>query len=43
MGSVMLGGAELWNRPKDVAMIVGWGLVGTLLARRYFRWVPYEG
>jgi ABC-2 type transport system permease protein len=43
MGSVMLGGAELWDRPKDVAMIMGWGLVGALLARRYFRWVPYEG
>ena len=43
MGSVMLGGAQFWNRPKDVAMIVGWGLVGALLARRYFRWVPYEG
>ena len=43
MGSVMLGGSELWNRPKDVAMLVGWGLLGIFLAKRYFRWVPYEG
>ena len=42
IGSVMLGGAEFWNRPKDVAMIAAWGLVGVLLAKRYFRWVPYE-
>jgi ABC-2 type transport system permease protein len=43
MGAVMLGGADLWDRPKDVAVIAAWGLVGAVLARRFFRWVPYEG
>lgn len=43
MGAVMLGGVELWDRPKDVAMIAAWGLIGALLARRFFRWVPFEG
>ena len=43
MGAVMLGGVDLWDRPKDVAVIAAWGLVGAVLARRFFRWVPYEG
>ena len=43
MGSVMLGGSQLWNRPTDVAMLLGWGVFGVFLARRYFRWGPYEG
>jgi ABC-2 type transport system permease protein len=43
MGAVMLGGVELWDRPKDVAVIAAWGLVGAVLARRFFRWVPFEG
>lgn len=43
MGAVMLSGVDLWDRPKDVAVIAAWGLVGAVLARRFFRWVPYEG
>jgi ABC-2 type transport system permease protein len=43
MGAVMLRGVDIWDRPKDVAVIAAWGLAGALLARRFFRWVPYEG
>jgi ABC-2 type transport system permease protein len=43
VGAVMLNGSEIWNEPKDVAVIVAWGIAGTLLALRYFRWVPREG
>lgn len=43
MGAVMLRGVEIWDRPTDVAVIAVWGLVGAILARRFFRWVPYEG
>lgn len=43
VGAVMLNGSQIWNEPKDVAVIVVWGIAGTLLALRYFRWVPREG
>jgi ABC-2 type transport system permease protein len=40
---VMLRGAEIWDRPGDVAVIGAWGAVGAILAVRRFRWVPHEG
>jgi ABC-2 type transport system permease protein len=43
VGATMLDGAQIWSRPTDVAVIVAWGIAGTLLALRYFRWVPREG
>jgi ABC-2 type transport system permease protein len=43
IGAVMLKGVQLWDRPEDVAVIALWGVFGAFLARRYFRWVPYEG
>jgi ABC-2 type transport system permease protein len=43
IGSVMLGGAEIWDRPKDVAVITAWGIGGVLLSMRFFRWTPQEG
>ena len=43
MGSVMLKGVSLWDRPKDVAVITAWGIFGVLLATRFFRWTPQEG
>jgi ABC-2 type transport system permease protein len=42
LGDVMLKGTEVWNEPKDVVMILAWGIAGALLALRYFRWVPRE-
>lgn len=43
MGSVMLRGVSIWDRPKDVAVIAAWGIAGVLLASRFFRWTPQEG
>jgi ABC-2 type transport system permease protein len=42
VGAVMLDGAQIWNEPADVAVILAWGVAGTVLALRYFRWVPRE-
>lgn len=39
---VMLKGQEIWDRPGDVAVLVAWGVAGTVLAMRTFRWVPHE-
>jgi ABC-2 type transport system permease protein len=43
MGAIMLRGEQIWERPKDVLVIGAWGIAGALLAKRYFRWVPFEG
>ena len=42
VGDVMLKGTPIWNEPKDVGVILAWGVGGALLALRYFRWVPRE-
>jgi len=42
VGDVTLKGTPIWSEPKDVAVILVWGIAGTLLALRYFRWVPRE-
>jgi len=42
VGDVMLKGTQIWNEPKDVAVILVWGIAGAVLALRYFRWVPRE-
>jgi len=39
---VMLRGQEIWERGTDVAVLAAWGLAGTVLAVRRFRWVPQE-
>jgi ABC-2 type transport system permease protein len=39
---VMLRGAEIWDRPGDVAAVAAWGLVGAIVAVRRFRWEPRE-
>jgi ABC-2 type transport system permease protein len=43
VGAVMLSGVSFWDRPKDMAVITAWGIVGVLLATRFFRWTPQEG
>ena len=30
VGDVMLKGAQIWDEPKDVAVILAWGIVGAL-------------
>jgi ABC-2 type transport system permease protein len=39
---IALRNQQLWDRPGDVAVIVGWGLVGAIVAARRFRWEPQE-
>jgi ABC-2 type transport system permease protein len=42
VGDVMLKGTPIWNEPKDVAVILAWGIAGGVISLRYFRWVPRE-
>jgi len=42
VGDVMLKGTPIWSEPKDVAVILAWGIVGAVVSLRYFRWVPRE-
>ena len=41
--AVMNEGDQIWDRPGDVAVLVAWGLIGSVFAVRRFRWVPQEG
>ena len=43
VAAISLDGDQIWERPVDVAVIAAWGLAGTVLALRRFRWVPREG
>jgi ABC-2 type transport system permease protein len=43
VSAISLDGDQIWERPVDVAVIAAWGLAGTVLALRRFRWVPREG
>jgi hypothetical protein len=38
----MLEGAQIWDRPVDVAVVAAWGLAGAVLSVRGFRWEPRE-
>jgi len=40
---VLFKGAEIWDRPGDVAIVAAWGIFGALVAIRGFRWMPREG
>jgi len=42
IGDVTLKGTQIWNEPKDVAVIAAWGVAGALISLRYFRWIPSE-
>ena len=41
--NVMLHGHEIWSQGTNVAVVAAWGVVGVLVAIRYFRWEPHEG
>jgi ABC-2 type transport system permease protein len=43
VAAISLDGDQIWERPVDVAVIAAWGIAGTALALRRFRWVPREG
>jgi len=40
---VLLDGKEIWDVPRAVAVVAGWGLVGLVVAVRRFRWEPTAG
>ena len=39
---VMVFGDPIWEHPGDVAMVAAWGVVGAVVAFRWFRWEPRE-
>ena len=41
--AVLLSGREIWQEPRAVAVVAGWGLVGLAVAMRRFRWEPTAG
>ncbi len=40
--AVLLDGKQVWQEPRAVAVILGWGLVGLVVALRRFRWEPTQ-
>jgi len=37
---VLLDGKQIWEEPRSVAVVAGWGLLGLVVALRRFRWEP---
>ena len=40
---IYLHGQQIWDRPRAVAVLVAWGILGMAVAIRKFRWEPREG
>ena len=40
--AVVYDGEGIWQHPGAVAVLLAWGLAGTLVAARYFSWEPRE-
>jgi ABC-2 type transport system permease protein len=40
---VLLKNEDIWSNGTAVAVIVAWGIAGTVAALRWFRWEPQEG
>jgi ABC-2 type transport system permease protein len=41
--AIYLHGERIWSKPGAIAILLAWGLGGTLVAARRFRWAPVEG
>jgi len=41
--AIYLHGHELWSKPGAIAVLAAWGVAGTVVALRRFRWEPREG
>jgi ABC-2 type transport system permease protein len=41
--NVMLHDQAIWTQGTNVAVVAAWGLLGVIVALRYFRWEPSEG
>jgi ABC-2 type transport system permease protein len=39
---VVYEGKPIWEQPTAVAVLLAWGVAGTLIAMRYFAWEPRE-
>jgi ABC-2 type transport system permease protein len=40
---ILFHGAQIWDKPGDVAVVAAWGAFGAIVAFRRFRWEPREG
>jgi ABC-2 type transport system permease protein len=43
INGIYLHGQELWDRPRNIAVLAAWGVFGIVVAIRKFRWEPREG
>jgi ABC-2 type transport system permease protein len=43
INGIYLHGQQIWDRPRAVAILVAWGILGMAVAIRKFRWEPREG
>jgi ABC-2 type transport system permease protein len=43
VNGIYLHGHELWDRPRNIAVLAAWGIAGIAIAIRKFRWEPREG
>ena len=43
INAIYLHGQQIWDRPRAVAVLVAWGILGMVVAIRKFRWEPREG
>lgn len=43
INGIYLHGQELWDKPRNVAVLAVWGVIGIAVAMRKFRWEPREG
>jgi ABC-2 type transport system permease protein len=43
VNGIYLHGHELWDRPRNIAVLAAWGAFGIVVAIRKFRWEPREG
>ena len=43
INGIYLHGQQIWDRPRAVAVLVAWGILGMAVAIRKFRWEPREG
>jgi ABC-2 type transport system permease protein len=40
---IVLENEDIWSFPGELAVVAAWGVAGTLIAARRFRWEPREG
>ena len=39
---VVYDGSPIWEDPGAIAVLLAWGVAGTLVAARFFSWEPRE-